>query len=275
MAKSSMNSNNIGKICPLLIIASLILGGLAVYLFFGSTSIVRCDGFHEPSFQGICYTNLAIDQKDSSICARLSGLASVNGCYKEVAVAARDAGICAKIDDGLLRDSCYNRVGSLTKEKATCDKINDATAREGCYTEIGVNPVIPPKNQSTTNPPVQNNTSPSTNQPTKDYRGQNLSIVSVYRSGSYMFFQIRAPFVNTIPIDMKDVSYLVSDTTYSIGPWTGGVDGTMCSSIPELMPGQNCFARIENMTCYMGDPFKVVLPGGFVEAKEISGCKFR
>ena len=277
MAKSSASSNNTGKICLMLSIISLVLGGLLVYLFLGSNTAVRCDGFKEPSFQGICYTNLAIDQKDVSICAKVAGLASVNGCYKEVAIAAKDALICAKIDDGLLLDSCYNRVGALTNDKSVCDKIKDVSLRNGCYSEIGIgNQTTPPKNQTpTTNPPVQNNTPPSANQPTKNYRNQNISIVSVYLSGSYLFFQIRAPFANSLSLDTKDVTFLIENTSYQIGPWSGGVNGPMCFSMLQINPGQNCFGRIENATCLMGDRFKLTLPGGFVEKKEIGGCNFR
>jgi hypothetical protein len=254
----------------MLIILGFVLGALLSYLYFSGSGSVRCDQFHEPAFQGTCYTNLAADRLDPSICASLVGLGSVNGCYKEVAIAARDQAICARIDDNLLKDSCYNRVGALTKDKSICDKIQDLNSRNGCYSEIGVGDQTEPSGDQSNNTAPNNPT--GTTPTVTDYKGQNVTMVSAYFSKKYVLFQIRAPFSNTAAINIKDMTFFVSDNSYPINQWTGELNGPACTAQSTLNPGQNCFARIDNVSCKLNDLIKVALPGGFVDSMEISSC---
>jgi hypothetical protein len=272
MAKSSQGRE---MTYLMLIVLSFFLGALLSYLYLSGSGSVRCDQFKEPSFQGICYTNLAVDRMDVSICASLVGKGSVNGCYKNVAIAAQDGSICARIDDGLLKDSCYNRVGAISKDKTVCDKISDVNLKAGCYSEIGLgNQTTVPIENPPSNDPGQDNSTITISE-TTNYKGQNLTVVSTYLSKKYIFFQIKAPFSNNISINMKDVTFWVSDSSYPINQWSGELNGPSCTDLSTLRPGQNCFGRIDNTTCLMGDSFKISLPGGFVGTKEISGCDFR
>ena len=152
MAKLSAGENKISNsMGPYLILlfVSFVLGGLVVYFAFGNSSTVRCDQFKDSSLEASCYTNLAIDRKDVSICSNVAGLGSINGCYKEVAIAKLDETICARIDDNLMKDSCYNRVGSLTKDKSVCNMIKDQNLKNGCFVEIGiVNQTLPAGSQT-------------------------------------------------------------------------------------------------------------------------------
>lgn len=274
--KASTNTN----LYFVLIALSFVLGGMVVFFAFGNGDSVRCDQFKDPSLASSCYTDLAIDRKDVSICSNVAGIGSVNGCYKEVAISRLDATVCARIDDNLLKDSCYNRVGYLTKDKSVCSMIKDLNLKNGCFAdiEIGNQTFLPAENQTASDTSNGSGTEAKAqaNQMVSGDPSQKVIISSVSTCGPDICFQIKYDVSRPVTLPISEISFFINGIEAKLSGWSGNdIGGTPCTSLSTLAPGQNCYGKILNATCLMGDLFEVTAPNGFIATSDISGCDFR
>jgi hypothetical protein len=90
-----------------------------------------------------CYRDVAVAQKDQSICEFIS--TSVNSydknrCYLDVAMALRtDKDACKKIYFRMDRDSCLSSVAENLGDQSACLEIESNITRNHCLKKLGVN----------------------------------------------------------------------------------------------------------------------------------------
>jgi hypothetical protein len=53
-------------------------------------------------------------------------------CYSAIAKNIKDASLCAKITEKIFLYSCYQTVAEETKDVKYCDKITDKLFKDGC-----------------------------------------------------------------------------------------------------------------------------------------------
>jgi len=103
--------------------------------------------------------------------------------------------------------------------------------------------------------------------------GQKMEVISAYQEGPDLYFRVRADPMNTIAIDSRIISYKVGNLPVNVSSWSGGIDGTPCTSLTLFRPRQDCFGRILNMNCSIGDMFEISLLNESVFSREIINCK--
>ncbi len=87
-----------------------------------------------------CYTQLAVKNKDSSICKDISDAHLQNECHKNVALKAGNAALCDGITESpQVIELCKEEVAIRTGNADICDKIKDPAIRNVCYGTVAKN----------------------------------------------------------------------------------------------------------------------------------------
>ncbi len=86
-----------------------------------------------------CYTDVAVDKKDISICEKIQNQDNKEGCYSGVAEAKQDISICEKIHDQDCKDECYVSVAKAKQDISICEKMEQnpyKAYKELCYSKV-------------------------------------------------------------------------------------------------------------------------------------------
>ncbi len=87
-----------------------------------------------------CFTNVAKQKNDSSICAYAVTRMYVNLCYEYFALASNDVKLCSKKYDELDRDDCYAALARQTGNASSCGLIVsgfvDKALHDVCYDDV-------------------------------------------------------------------------------------------------------------------------------------------
>lgn len=123
-------------------------------------------------------------------------------------------------------------------------------------------------------PPVQGDGSEPAEIPNlAEMMQQKINVVSPYQCGANICFQIKAVSTNKVAVDMRIVNFAINGEKRPLVYWSGGVGGTSCDSLSVLKPGQNCYGKIENVSCVVDDVLNVSVSSGPGYFTDISGCK--
>lgn len=103
-----------------------------------------CNQISDAEFRDYyCLTQIALEQKDVSVCDRITDKERKNNCIKVVAIARRDVTLCEKIviKDGAFifpddLNECVTEIAKATHNKAICDKAYDKAAKERCKSQV-------------------------------------------------------------------------------------------------------------------------------------------
>lgn len=88
-----------------------------------------------------CYTDVAVDKKDISICEKIQNQDNKEGCYSGVAEAKQDILICNKIQDQDRKDECYVYVAKAKQDISICDEMEQnpyKAYKELCYSGVAL-----------------------------------------------------------------------------------------------------------------------------------------
>ncbi len=89
-----------------------------------------------------CYYDIAVQNKNGSLCGRILVTSKRNGCYAAVALAEKDSGWCGSIalvdSNSYEKDTCIKKVAVAVPSIAPCKEITDLAVRDLCYQEIAV-----------------------------------------------------------------------------------------------------------------------------------------
>ena len=110
-----------------------------------------CTNIDDLSKKNTCYTKLAVDEGDFSICYKVH-IDEIDQCYKEIAVSGEHPSICGKIENTDIKDDCHKEVAVSREDPSICSKIEDKPTwgwyhgrstetnikREECYKDIAV-----------------------------------------------------------------------------------------------------------------------------------------
>ncbi len=90
------------------------------------------------TFGSDCYSSIAAEKKDLSICDQISLSNEKENCYSRVAGSKKDPTICEKIKEGWKKDDCYAGVAIARKDPRLCNKISGIGTCDDvcCYTGI-------------------------------------------------------------------------------------------------------------------------------------------
>ncbi|MBN2094979.1 MAG: hypothetical protein JW727_02935 [Candidatus Aenigmarchaeota archaeon] len=99
-----------------------------------------------------------------------------------------------------------------------------------------------------------------------------IRVISSYKCGSDICFQVKAADDNLVDISMSGLETYINSEPVSPIDWEGGVSGSSCISTEFLEPGQSCFGKILSAECLSTDIFRVIIPLGFEAWSYISEC---
>jgi len=79
----------------------------------------------------ICEASQGIQNNDVSSCEKSEWMLKY-GCYTEIATETKDLSICKKITDKIFLNACYSSVAEETKNASICDNIEDTMFKNAC-----------------------------------------------------------------------------------------------------------------------------------------------
>lgn len=102
-------------------------------LAFSQNDSSHCANVEEQHLKNWCYTDIAANLQDASICDNLEGEFR-NNCVKNIAVATQDAGLCSEIS-GLAGDRCHLDLAIELQDASLCHDIESELGNE-CYNDL-------------------------------------------------------------------------------------------------------------------------------------------
>jgi len=106
----------------------------------------ECGEIERKDEKAECYKNVAINEKDPTVCERIPKEIDPymeyqeQDCYVEVAVSKRDETICAKARE-IYRDACYEKIAEIKKNPDICEEIIDRDYvghKDNCYIAVAI-----------------------------------------------------------------------------------------------------------------------------------------
>lgn len=79
----------------------------------------------------ICEASQGIQNNDVSSCEKSEWMLKY-GCYTEIATETKDVSICKKIDDKTFMNACFSSIAEDTKDAKICNNIEDTMFRNIC-----------------------------------------------------------------------------------------------------------------------------------------------
>ena len=102
---------------------------------FSETGFIMCEKA-KTGERDLCFSQLAENQQDESICKKISEVGLKNSCYEEIAEKKKDEVICEKIITQSDRESCYYGVATAKEDEILCGKTG--SNKEYCYFRMAV-----------------------------------------------------------------------------------------------------------------------------------------
>lgn len=102
-------------------------------LAFSQNDSSYCDKVQEQHLKNWCYTDIAANLEEASICDNLEGEFR-NNCIKNIAVATQDTQLCSEIS-GLPGDRCYLDLAIELQDVNLCSDI-ESELRNECYNDL-------------------------------------------------------------------------------------------------------------------------------------------
>ena len=96
----------------------------------GSFVILICGELTDSDARDECYFNIAIENKDDSLCELIIESIPKNICH---AIVLDNADLCEEITDSGGKDICYGTYAIENEDNSICEKIIDDTKKEICY----------------------------------------------------------------------------------------------------------------------------------------------
>lgn len=105
----------------------------------GSKDTKQCDAMEKGSLRNNCYSIIARNLGDVSICDKKFPEENIPkvGCYTAVAIKVKDARICAGIRDYILGVRCYSSLAASQKNIGICNNLKeDTSSKKECLTRV-------------------------------------------------------------------------------------------------------------------------------------------
>jgi hypothetical protein len=118
-------------------IGEMIMSDLQKQQAVNSGDPTKCTELDKSDVNG-CYSQIAANKKDLSICLRIESPALLLLCKSDVAVAKGDPSICADLNDDEVLDSCYSQIAEAKKDVALCDKVRREENKVGCLSALAL-----------------------------------------------------------------------------------------------------------------------------------------
>ncbi|MFH0833299.1 MAG: hypothetical protein V1889_01515 [archaeon] len=151
-----MNKKAISKTLIILIVVIAFIIGitLSYFIFYSKNttptedsipkSINDCNKINQQTERDICYKDVAIYQKDFSICDMMTQAALLysgvgTNCYRGVAKERKNINECSDISNQNLKEYCYFGVAEGKSDYTICDNIDYSINKQNCYMVIAVN----------------------------------------------------------------------------------------------------------------------------------------
>ena len=113
----------------------------------GSPKLAKCKVIDDVDFQSQCYSQVAIETFDASICNKINNSDYVDYCYKSLQMACQiaifridnGADVCNQIDDKEFKNRCISKITEADANKCRiefpqiCDKLSKIEDKEFCY----------------------------------------------------------------------------------------------------------------------------------------------
>jgi hypothetical protein len=116
-------------------IQNMITSGIAEEIAVKSGDPARCANL-DKSVISDCYSQMAENKKDLSLCDKIVDKYGKQGCIYNVALAMNDAAACAKLTDQTSNGLCTAKVALTKKDPGLCKGIPGDLEKANCYSDI-------------------------------------------------------------------------------------------------------------------------------------------
>jgi hypothetical protein len=181
---------------------------------------------------------------------------------------------CDKINDSSLRDDCYKNEAFATFNTTPCSKIIDKEMRKDCILETG---------DSDSGSATKGGSgggggaggggggqSPGGTENITEVR--IVDVISAYKCGPDICFQLKASGQNTEDAEIGEVSYYINGLSSPWIGWDNNGEGDSCTDKSLLEPSQTCFGKVPGNSCITGDIFEARFAGIKKSIKELGEC---
>lgn len=120
------------------IFAILLFSVFASIFLINQIRLIKCNAIKEIDNRDLCYSNIAGDSGNVSICKKINTVAYKDVCFSNVGVKNQDAALCEQ--SGSQRDFCLDKVAIARGDLTLCDILSDKEYdKPTCYLRIAEN----------------------------------------------------------------------------------------------------------------------------------------
>jgi hypothetical protein len=83
-----------------------------------------------------CYSGVAKEMKDSTVCSRIKDIKYRTVCFQDMAFELNDSSLCLKVNDLRYQSACYLLLANRTNDKTLCTKILVNEIRNKCTNQL-------------------------------------------------------------------------------------------------------------------------------------------
>ncbi len=96
-----------------------------------------CDQIRNKDYSGPCYGDIAIATENEELCAKATH--EVDSCYGKIAIAKNDEEICKKIDsDGYTKSNCFEKIAIEKVDQFICKQLEHEDDQDRCLSNYAV-----------------------------------------------------------------------------------------------------------------------------------------
>lgn len=92
--------------------------------------LTECD--KDPVWKETCYSFVAQEKNDLSICEKIKEEPTHAACYIEIAINLEDSSICEKLEYQIQKDVCFHDFAVNLEKPEVCEKIVDPDTYDSC-----------------------------------------------------------------------------------------------------------------------------------------------
>lgn len=83
-----------------------------------------------------CYEQYATNNRDGSVCNKITNVSNKDNCYNNLANQLEDAELCDEIKSIGTKDSCYFNMATRFRDASYCNKITSADQKQNCTQQV-------------------------------------------------------------------------------------------------------------------------------------------
>jgi len=97
----------------------------------------KSDSQMQKDCESLCNSTQGIQNNDLNSCEKTEWILK-DTCYSDIAEDKEDISICENITDETIKDTCYTNIAELKKDSSICEEVTDMAMQNNCYMNIAI-----------------------------------------------------------------------------------------------------------------------------------------